>query len=95
MGDRLGLPDLMRRVDGASALGAHHYEVVDVKSSGRARSDQVLQVVFYSRLLARLQGRMPEHGALVLKDRSEQRFSVADFVHACEEVERDLERARA
>jgi len=94
-GDRLGLPDLMRRVDGASALGAHHYEVVDVKSSGRARSDQVLQVVFYSRLLAQLQGRMPDHGALVLKDRSEERFVVADFVHACEEVERDLERARA
>ncbi|MEY4673636.1 MAG: hypothetical protein RL148_1420 [Planctomycetota bacterium] len=93
-GDRLGLPDLMRRVEGESALGAHHYEVVDVKSSGRMRSDQVLQVVFYSRLLEQLQGRMPVHGAIVLKDRSEQRFVVADFVDACREVELDLERAR-
>ncbi len=46
--ERLGLPDLLRKVEGASALGDHHYEVIDVKSSGRPRSDQVLQVVFYS-----------------------------------------------
>ena len=31
--DRLGLPDLLRKVDGESALGAHHYEVIDVLTS--------------------------------------------------------------
>src|SRR5262249_49195138 len=45
--DRLGLPDLLRRVPGASALGEHHYEVLDVKTSGRSRGEQILQVVFY------------------------------------------------
>ena len=66
--DRLGLPDLLRRLPGASALGDHHYEVLDVKTSGRSRGDQILQVVFYAQLLAELQGRMPTHGALILKD---------------------------
>ncbi|MEC8251908.1 MAG: hypothetical protein VX044_01760, partial [Planctomycetota bacterium] len=60
--DRLGLPDLLRKVDGASALGEHHYEVLDVKTSGRTRGDQILQVVFYAQLLAEVQGRMPERG---------------------------------
>jgi predicted RecB family nuclease len=90
--DRLGLPDLLRAVPGRSALGEHHYEVVDVKTSGRPRSDQILQVVFYSRLLAAVQDRAPEHGALLLKDRREERFLVADFEAAAIEVERELQR---
>ena len=90
--DRLGLPDLLRKIDGPSELGDHHYEVIDVKTSGRARSDQILQIVFYSRLLAAVQGRMPEHAALILKDRREERFVVDDYAAVCGEVERDLRR---
>jgi len=84
--DRLGLPDLLRKLPGASALGDHHYEVVDVKTSGKSRGDQILQVVFYSLLLADVQERMPEQGALVLKDGSEARFSVGDYIGAAREV---------
>ena len=89
---RLGLPDLLRRVAGASALGDFHYEVVDVKSSGRARGDQILQVSFYSRLLAAIQQRVPEHGALVLKDGREERFLLADYAAAAATVDQQLER---
>jgi predicted RecB family nuclease len=92
--DCLGLPDLLRRLPGASALGAHHYEVVDVKTSGRTRGDQILQVVFYTMLLAEVQQRMPEHGALVLKDGSEERFLVADYLGAAREVLAELRRLR-
>jgi uncharacterized protein len=92
--DRLGLPDLLRKVPGVSDLGDHHYEVIDVKTSGRSRSDQILQVVFYSDLLATVQGRMPEHGALVLKDGHEERFAVADFLAAEHEVLAELRRLR-
>lgn len=92
--DRLGLPDLLRRVDGASALGAHHYEVLDVKTSGRTRGDQILQVVFYTQLLAELQGRMPESGAIILKDGREERFAIADYAAACDEVLLELRRLR-
>lgn len=92
--DRLGLPDLLRKLDGASELGEHHYEVLDVKTSGKTRGDQILQVVFYTQLLAELQGRMPEHGALILKDGREERFLIADYVAACDEVVTDLRRLR-
>lgn len=89
-GDRLGLPDLLRRLPGASRFGEHHYEVIDLKTSGRARSDQILQVVFYSRLLAEVQGRAPLCAALVLKDGREHRFAVADYEAACADVEAEL-----
>jgi uncharacterized protein len=92
--DRLGLPDLLRCLPGASALGDHHYEVLDVKTSGRPRSDQILQVVFYSRLLAELQQRAPSHGALVLKDGREERFLLADYDAAGREVEAALRQLR-
>ncbi|MCR9244241.1 MAG: TM0106 family RecB-like putative nuclease [bacterium] len=84
--DRLGLPDLLRKLPGESALGDHHYEVVDVKTSGHSRGDQILQVVFYTQLLAEVQERVPEYGALVLKDGREERFRIADYDAAAREV---------
>jgi len=93
-GDRLGLPDLLRKLPGDSAFGAHHYEVVDVKTSGRTRSDQILQVCFYSQLLGEVQQRAPEHGAIVLKDGREERFAVADYAAAADEVVAALRQLR-
>ena len=89
-GDRLGIPDLLRRVDGRSGLGEHHFEVLDVKSSHRSRGDQLLQVAFYSRLLAEVQGRSPKFGYLVLKDGREERFRLVDYEAAIEEVEAEV-----
>jgi predicted RecB family nuclease len=94
-GDRLGIPDLLRRVDGRSGLGEHHFEVLDVKSSHRSRGDQLLQVGFYSRLLAEVQGRSPEFGYLVLKDGREERFRLVDFDAAIEEAEVEVRRILA
>ena len=92
--DRLGLPDLLRKVEGPSDLGDHHYEVLDVKTSGRTRGDQILQVVFYAQLLAEVQGRMPERGAIILKDGREERFLMRDYAAACDEVVGELRRLR-
>ncbi len=94
VGDRLGLPDLLRRLPGPSELGDWHYEVIDVKTSGRPRGEQILQVVFYTDLLAAVQGRMPEHGALVLKDGREERFAIADYAAAGAEVLAELRALR-
>lgn len=93
--DRLGLPDLLRKVPGASDLGDFHYEVLDVKTSGRTRGDQVLQVVFYAQLLALAQGRLPSHGGILLKDGREERFRIADYSAACDEVLAELRRLRS
>lgn len=93
--DALGLPDLLRCVPGASALGDWHYEVLDVKTSGRPRGEQILQVVHYSALLAGVQGRPPEHAALILKDGREERFAIADYAAAYADVLAELRRLRA
>jgi uncharacterized protein len=95
-GGRLGIADLLRREPGASELGDFHYVVGDVKSSARARGDQILQVAFYAELLAGLQGRRPDYGYLVMKDGREERFELAPYLPALfEVVERveDLQRA--
>ena len=87
---RLGIPDLLRREPGDSDFGDYHYVVGDIKSSGRPRSDQVLQVAFYSRMLARLQGRDPEYGYLILKTGEEHRFALSDYSAVIEEVEETI-----
>ena len=89
----LGIPDLMRRVDGPSELGDFHYEIGDVKSSGRMRGDQILQVVFYARILEAVQGRLPDSGYIVLKDQREERFRIADYLPALDSVMERLIRA--
>ena len=85
--NRLGIPDLLRREVGESKLGEFHYVVGDIKSSGRPRSDQVLQVAFYSDILASVQGRDPGYGYLILKDGREERFELRDFAAALAQVE--------
>ncbi|MGH2428962.1 MAG: TM0106 family RecB-like putative nuclease [Candidatus Limnocylindria bacterium] len=57
----LGYADFLRRVDGASDLGGHHYEVADTKLARRTKGSALLQMCVYSDLLAQLQGRLPEH----------------------------------
>jgi predicted RecB family nuclease len=85
-GDLLGIPDLLRKEAGRSALGDFHYVVGDVKSSTAARADQVLQVAFYARLLTRVQERAPEYGFLWLKDGREQCFPLADVMPVLDDV---------
>lgn len=88
--DYLGIPDLLRRQEGSSVFGDYQYEVGDIKSSSRPRSDQVLQVAFYSRLLGKLQAKVPEYGYLVLKDGSEERFALGELDPVLDELIEDL-----
>ena len=85
-----GRPDLLRKVDGASLLGDFHYEPGDIKSSQKARGDQIAQVVFYALLLEHVQGRRPDHGFLILADGSEERFAIKDYDLAIEGACEDL-----
>jgi hypothetical protein len=87
----LGVPDILRREEGGSALGGFHYVAGDVKSSFRPRSDQALQVTFYSELLGEVQGRRPDHGYLVLRDGREERVDVGALFLVLEEVLGEME----
>jgi predicted RecB family nuclease len=56
-----GRPDVMRRVDQPSKLGAWSYEIYDTKLARETRAGAILQLCLYSELLTEAQGLRPEH----------------------------------
>jgi len=61
-----GYADFLLRTDGASDLGAHHYEVADTKLARRVKGGALLQMCVYSDLVAAIQGVMPTQMHVVL-----------------------------
>src|SRR5215831_18411286 len=55
-----GRPDVLRRIEKPSGLGAWSYEVFDTKLAKETRGGTVLQLTLYSEMLGRLQGFVPE-----------------------------------
>lgn len=93
-GDRVGRPDLLRRIEEPSSLGPWRYEAGDVKSSATPHSEQVLQVAFYADLLQTVQGVIPDSGYLVLGDGREERFELGPFLLTLEEVLTEIREIR-
>jgi predicted RecB family nuclease len=63
-----GRPDVMRRVEQASGLGAWSYEVTDTKLARETRAGTILQLGLYSEMLGTAQGGRPEHFHVVTPD---------------------------
>jgi uncharacterized protein len=76
-----GYTDFLRRVPHPSQLGDYSYEVVDTKLARTPKATAVLQLVYYSDLLAAAQGTAPLAAHLVLGTREERTFRVADYAH--------------
>lgn len=76
--DWAGRPDLLRRVEEPSELGAWSYEAIDVKSSREVTEAQSYQLVFYALLLKAVQGRKPEKGKIINVDGQEKPFRIED-----------------
>lgn len=55
-GDWIGHADFLRRVDQPSALGSYSYEVIDTKLARTPKAKFIVQLCFYSELLAGIQG---------------------------------------
>jgi predicted RecB family nuclease len=60
-----GRPDVLKRVESPSALGAWSYEVIDTKLARQTKSGTILQLCLYSDLLATAQGVVPERMYIV------------------------------
>ena len=95
-GELIGHADFLRRVPGASALGDWHYEVLDTKLARRPQAKFLVQLAFYSRLLARAQGLEPVSTWVVTGDaaRTEHPFRVADARHYVDRQLRALQHQR-
>ena len=74
-----GHADFLFRVDRPSALGDYSYEVADTKLARRAKPYFILQLCFYSELLAVAQGVNPERIHVILGDGKRLSFRLAEF----------------
>jgi predicted RecB family nuclease len=57
---QFGRPDILRKVDKPSKLGIWSYEAYDCKLARETKATTILQLSFYSELLAAIQGQTPE-----------------------------------
>ncbi len=60
-----GYADVLLKVKEPSDLGDWSYEVVDTKLARETKGGTILQLCLYSEMLAKLQGRLPEHMHIV------------------------------
>lgn len=75
-----GYADFLERVDQPSGLGHFSYEVVDTKLSKSPKAKYLVQLGFYSAILAKWQGRMPEAMHVVLGDGTRLTYRVAEYI---------------
>jgi predicted RecB family nuclease len=91
IGDFIGYPDFLRRVDKPSDLGSFSYEVVDTKLARSVRTKFVVQLAFYSDCLAHGQGISPAMMHLVLGDQREVSLRFADYARYVAQLRRRFE----
>ena len=76
-----GHADFLIRVERPSAFGDHGYEVYDTKLARTAQAKHVVQLGFYSRLLASAQGMSPRMMHIALGNGAVASQRVADYAH--------------
>jgi len=74
-----GYADFLERVDSPSELGDWSYEVADTKLARRVKPYFLLQLCFYSELLASAQGVAPEWMHVVLGTRARETLRLSEF----------------
>lgn len=96
-GTWIGYADFLVRVDEPRSRWAWSYEPWDAKLARSARPDHVMQITLYGDLLENAQGRVADHGALMLgtgdpdQPFAIERFRLAEFRHYVRRAARRLE----
>ena len=90
-----GRPDILRRVEHPSGLGAWSYEVIDTKLARETKGNTVLQICLYSDLLTDAQNVPPEFAFVVTPGSGfkPQIFRYVDYAAYYRRVRDGLERA--
>jgi len=78
-GQFVGHADFLLRVERPSALGPFSYEVADTKLARRVKAKFLVQLAFYSSMVAMIQGTEPQLMHVVLGDGQERSFRYADY----------------
>ena len=77
----LGHADFLRKVPKPSALGDYSYEVIDTKLAKTTHGKFIVQLAFYSDLLGKAQGTLPDRMMVVLGDGREDIYRLADYTY--------------
>jgi uncharacterized protein len=85
-----GHADFLCRVPRPSKLGDYSYEVIDTKLARSPRAKFLIQLCFYTGLLAEAQGAWPYLMHLVLGDGTERNYRVQDFLHYYQVIQRSF-----
>jgi uncharacterized protein len=75
----IGHADFLRRVPRPSMLGDFSYEVLDTKLARSAKGKFIIQLAFYSALLAKVLGAEPRMMHVILGDQTEKSYLCADY----------------
>lgn len=78
-GQFIGHADFLRKVPRPSTLGNWSYEVLDTKLARSTKAKFIIQLGFYSALVAKVQGVEPLLMHVVLGDQTEDAFRCADY----------------
>lgn len=78
-GRLVGHADFLRRVPWPSGLGDFSYEVLDTKLSRSPKAKFLVQLAFYSALVAKVQRSHPLRMHVVLGDQTEKAYRCADY----------------
>ena len=90
-----GRADFLIRVDKPSDLGLYSYEVVETKLARSTRARAIIQLCFYSDLLAGIQGVVPDYMHVVLGGGAKpERFCVSRYLAYFRKVRCDFVAAR-
>jgi len=75
----VGYADFLVKVDQPSDLGEFSYEAYDAKLAKHPKPYFILQLIFYTEQVARIQGRLPEHMHLILGTQEVRSYRPTDF----------------
>ena len=80
-GNLIGHADFLIRVGTADIHGRYRYEVADTKLAHSTKASFILQLCFYSDVLADATGQMPDRMHVELGNGKRESFRVADYIY--------------
>jgi predicted RecB family nuclease len=79
--DLLGILDLLEKDKShKSIFGDYHYVVSDIKLAINPRPEHIMQIIFYSYLLGKIQGYTPKYAYLIMGDKRKEKYKVSDYL---------------
>ena len=75
-----GIADILeKRTDHPSVFGNYHYIVTEIKQARRIKNEHIIQVAFYTCVLAKIQGHLPAIFRIINHDMETREYPFSDY----------------